>query len=484
MRKNFYPHSLELQNIVVYRKVLFPIFGSIEKGFQDTESPDSYSKSIPSRIIIGRSIYEMLVKNFTFLDKWSKKQIVEFINRLPEKKKTAVLERIKTVSTGLRPEMIFRFKEIRTDSEDSGLRMDAIVTEEPILVNDIFRAGINEDYIKAIAENNINLINVAYKEHYEAIQSAVLKGIQSGQTSKDIAKEISAITGVSKSKAEFWAQDQTSKFFGDIQKFNQVSSGFDGFIWRSVRDSRVRQTHQELEGKFFTWKDGTKIPGREYPGRDYRCRCFAEPAFSDEYSPAIETKYKAQAERQRLEITLQTGYDSGTIKSESANNDLAKLLSRVVPIKNQTLAVAELEISKIKDKEIGIVYNENGNQVFRKEGIQNSIYFEKNESNTFKDMIFTHNHTGGSSFSYADIINFIEWGLKEMRIVTPNGGIYKIGFNGEIPNKKEFLDFYFREYFSLKDSYGDKFKELSFIFNHELNLKLAKKFDMYYDFPK
>lgn len=168
----------------------------------------------------------------------------------------------------------------------SNLRMDS--ADPPISINDIFRNGINDDYINAVTQTNVELINVAYKEHYAKIQELVIKGAREGISSKLIGKEISDLTGVSKSKAEFWDQDQSSKFFGEVTRFNQTSAGYDGFIWRSVRDSRVRLTHQELEGKFFLWSKGTGISGREFPGRDYRCRCFAEPAFKDEQNPPLK----------------------------------------------------------------------------------------------------------------------------------------------------------------------------------------------------
>ncbi|WP_442872598.1 phage minor head protein [Cognatishimia sp. SS12] len=46
---------------------------------------------------------------------------------------------------------------------------------------------------------------------------------------------------------------------------------------RTRRDSRVRPSHAENDGRVFEWNDP---PATGHPGDDYGCRCTAEP-----YSP-------------------------------------------------------------------------------------------------------------------------------------------------------------------------------------------------------
>lgn len=58
----------------------------------------------------------------------------------------------------------------------------------------------------------------------------------------------------------------------------------DRYFWRSQKDRRVRNTHEQLEGKCFLFTDppttidkyGNRHTGN--PGTDYGCRCFADPA--------------------------------------------------------------------------------------------------------------------------------------------------------------------------------------------------------------
>lgn len=46
------------------------------------------------------------------------------------------------------------------------------------------------------------------------------------------------------------------------------------YIWRTVGDDKVRETHAERDGCIFSWDDA---PEGGHPGEDYNCRCTAEP---------------------------------------------------------------------------------------------------------------------------------------------------------------------------------------------------------------
>ncbi|MGC6471407.1 MAG: phage minor head protein [Parvibaculales bacterium] len=50
------------------------------------------------------------------------------------------------------------------------------------------------------------------------------------------------------------------------------------YIWRTRRDSRVRPSHAENDGKVFAWNNP---PPTGHPGEDYGCRCIAEPYYGD-----------------------------------------------------------------------------------------------------------------------------------------------------------------------------------------------------------
>jgi hypothetical protein len=53
------------------------------------------------------------------------------------------------------------------------------------------------------------------------------------------------------------------------------------YVWRTVRDERVRPTHAALDGLVFS---RSNPPAIGHPGREINCRCWAEPYYGD---PAI-----------------------------------------------------------------------------------------------------------------------------------------------------------------------------------------------------
>lgn len=106
---------------------------------------------------------------------------------------------------------------------------------------------------------------------------------------------------VFRSKAEFWAVDQTLKLNADITQSRMVGAGIRRYVWTTANDERVRGRpggkwadspgdHWSLEGQIFSFGDDpiTNDDGdRNPPGRDYRCRCVAYPLIGkDDEEPA------------------------------------------------------------------------------------------------------------------------------------------------------------------------------------------------------
>lgn len=91
----------------------------------------------------------------------------------------------------------------------------------------------------------------------------------------------------------------------------------------------------------------------------------------------------------------------------------------------------ENNIRKNKSFETAVVFDDNGDEVFRKKGKKYSVGFSEDEMRIFKDRTFTHNHPRGfefpensirrigNSFSFEDINVAIKANIKEIRAVTP-----------------------------------------------------------------
>jgi len=86
--------------------------------------------------------------------------------------------------------------------------------------------------------------------------------------------------GVSASRAELWARDQTLKLHGQITEQRYQAAGVTEYIWTSSGDERVRESHADLDGTQQTWANPpvTNDAGdTNNPGLDYECRCTAYP---------------------------------------------------------------------------------------------------------------------------------------------------------------------------------------------------------------
>ena len=58
--------------------------------------------------------------------------------------------------------------------------------------------------------------------------------------------------------------------------------GIEKFTWDTSGDERVRDEHEALDGKVFSYDDLPTVNGRQVlPGENYRCICVGIPVFDD-----------------------------------------------------------------------------------------------------------------------------------------------------------------------------------------------------------
>ena len=132
--------------------------------------------------------------------------------------------------------------------------------------------------IEGIVDKNVALISEQFDIYKDTIQASISNKIRSGITRAELIKELQKETGVTRSKAKFWASDQLGKASSALSLENQTAAGFEEFIWETQRDGRVRDDHAVLQGKKFRYDRPPVIDGRQIlPGEDYNCRCFQNP---------------------------------------------------------------------------------------------------------------------------------------------------------------------------------------------------------------
>jgi len=110
-------------------------------------------------------------------------------------------------------------------------------------------------------------------------RQALIDGTNVKDTTSAIFDIMSERTEVSDSRARLIARDQVSKLNGQLNRERQENIGVEGYIWSTVGDERVRDTHIDNDGKYFTWDNPPAETG--HPGEDYQCRCWAEPVLPE-----------------------------------------------------------------------------------------------------------------------------------------------------------------------------------------------------------
>ena len=114
----------------------------------------------------------------------------------------------------------------------------------------------------------------------EQVTQALIEGQNPSDTYQAILDIMKDRTDVSDSRARLIARDQVSKLNGNLTMERQIDLGVDSYIWNTVGDERVRETHADNEGQTFTWDNPPVETG--HPGEDYQCRCWAEPILPEE----------------------------------------------------------------------------------------------------------------------------------------------------------------------------------------------------------
>lgn len=134
-----------------------------------------------------------------------------------------------------------------------------------------------QSLVEIFTSENVALVTGLSAEIAAKVEKRVLAGVQGGMLHGDLAEGIAEDTGVAASRAKLIARDQVGKLYGQVNASRQREMGCTSFIWRTVRDARVRSEHVFRDGKSYRYDDP---PNGELPGEPILCRCFAEPDFS------------------------------------------------------------------------------------------------------------------------------------------------------------------------------------------------------------
>jgi len=142
-------------------------------------------------------------------------------------------------------------------------------------------------FVDKVKVTNRELVQTLGKEYIEGVADLATDTFASGGSVQELTSNLLDYTDGDIKKAKFWARDQMGSAYGEFTKQQQTLAGMKNYIWRTVGDNAVREDHEELNGRVFSWSTGamgtgllTK-PGAAHPGEDYNCRCTAEPTLKE-----------------------------------------------------------------------------------------------------------------------------------------------------------------------------------------------------------
>ncbi len=136
----------------------------------------------------------------------------------------------------------------------------------------------NEPHLRPILERatkeNVALIKKLPSTFFAEIEAYLTREIANGNRWEEMADFLGERFGVTESRANLIARDQTGKLYGKLNEVRQTGLGISGYVWRTMGDNRVREEHEARAGEVFAWD---KPPPDGQPGQPVQCRCYAEP---------------------------------------------------------------------------------------------------------------------------------------------------------------------------------------------------------------
>jgi SPP1 gp7 family putative phage head morphogenesis protein len=104
-------------------------------------------------------------------------------------------------------------------------------------------------------EENVDLITSIPDQYMDRLEEILADNWENNGSWEDAVGEIEDLAGVTQSRAELIARDQCQKQNSRFNEARQRSLGVTKYVWTTVGDDRVRESHQELEGQTIDYDD-------------------------------------------------------------------------------------------------------------------------------------------------------------------------------------------------------------------------------------
>ena len=178
----------------------------------------------------------------------------------------------------------FRIYDLVADLES---QTETLQTIDPMEV-EAFKNDVVPKYIADLQKSITNFT----QEATEKLRTDIVSAFESGIRYESLVKPIEKSFEISKNKAEFLARNEMGLVVADYTKAKYQSAGVNYYQWVSSQDQRVREWHDELNGKIFSYDNPPIIDlatkDRGNPKQTYNCRCRARPIVLNDDEMLIE----------------------------------------------------------------------------------------------------------------------------------------------------------------------------------------------------
>lgn len=212
-----------------------------------------------------------------------------------------------------------------------------------------------EAQLKLFEAQNIALIKSIPTQLHEKLRYRFVEAVRKGERWENIADEIEKLLAIPKKRARLIARDQIGKLNGQLTQLRQQQVGVTHYIWRTMLDERVRDSHQDREGQIFAWNDP---PEDGHPQQPILCRCYAEPVLPefDEVVEAVQQPFDVPVQNNGSSFTKGVYSVQNTINGKSKVKSAELLRAKAEKVEPKITDDMTKIISSVGGKAEGLEY--------------------------------------------------------------------------------------------------------------------------------
>lgn len=217
---------------------------------------------VDGKLVNERQMQKALNDYSTLITPWARRQSAKLIEQVQKSNKRAYQSKSKTIG---------KLLDLNVAESEVGDLAIKLLTEQVALIKSIpIEAGLR-----------------AQKIAFESVLSGT-RAEANEDTIRELQKQLGLSTEVAESRALLIAVTETARATASINQARAMAVGSTQYRWHNSGDGAVRHSHKiykgkPIQGRVFSWDEPPTLSDgmTGHPGTFPRCRCFAEPEFSD-----------------------------------------------------------------------------------------------------------------------------------------------------------------------------------------------------------